>query len=220
MNFEQRHAPAREQRALAFVRLDARRAAVDERAVDLDGPGERPTRPPEREIEQVDAPPATGRFGRQQPFAVKLRAGVDQFLSDHDLQARHPEQAILADLAHHEHAPVLRRRDLIARAPGGGLLTGRADRAAFDRPLGVVFAQPALLAAFRAAHRYVRFHLPALAVQAAAQLGAGVVDGERGGHGSTPSHCSRSDCAGMAACCGTTPLPSAARRLFQSGGFC
>lgn len=85
VNFEQRHAAALQQRALALVRLDARRAAVDERAVDLDGPGERPARPPEGEIEQVNAPLAPGRFGGQQPFTVKLRAGVDQFLGDHHL---------------------------------------------------------------------------------------------------------------------------------------
>lgn len=156
---------------------------MDERAVDLDGPGERPAWPPEGEIEQVDAPFAPGRFGGQQPFTVKLRAGVDQLFCDHHLQTRHPEQAIFADLAHHEHAPVFGRRHLITRAPGCGFLTGRADGAALDRPLGVVFAQPALLVARWAAHGHVRFQLPAPAMQAAAQLRAGVINGAGGGHG-------------------------------------
>lgn len=176
-DLQQRHLAPFEQRPLALVRPDAFGLAVDERAVHLDGPGQGAgPGPPERIIEDVDALALAVGFGRQQPFAAEVNAMPGQFARDEQLQGCDPEQAVFAHLLHDEHAPVLRQRDLVARAARPRLLAGRAGRATGDGAFGVVLAQPAFPAAGRADDRHIRFELPAMAVQAAAQLGAGVVD--------------------------------------------
>ena len=183
VDLQQRHLAPFEQRALALVCPDAFGLAVDERAVHLNRPGQGASAgPPERVVEDVDALALAAGFGRQQPFAAEVNAMPGQFARYHQLQGCDPEQAVFAHLLHDEHAPVLRQRDLVARAARLSRLARGTDRATLDRSPGVVLAQPALPAAGRAAHGDIRFELPACAVQAAAHLGAGVVD-EGGDHG-------------------------------------
>lgn len=184
-NLQERHAAALEQTALTLIRLDAFGLAVDEEALHLDRPGHvAGSGLPEREIEDVDALLAPVGFGRQQHLTIEVDAVAEEFAHHEQLQGCDPEQAVFAHLAHDEHAPVLGQGDGIAHAAGLGFLTARADGAAGDGALGVVFAQPALAAAAGAAQRDVRLHLEASPVQAAAQLPARVVD--EGDHAPCP----------------------------------